>query len=459
MGHALFATLQDILIRYRRQQGYAALWLPGYDHAGSATQQKIDEYMTQHGIENTPESFQKISQAWTTQYRERIAQQLKRLGASADWSRATFTLDDRYSQQVSHAFITLYQRNLIYHNSADGQWYLRLSRLAQPLIDALDRGELEIHPRSATRKLRLTPDGEPLTQARDWCISRQIQWGHQIPTAWCNTTKQWFVITPGNCPAHLQPSPDRLDTWFSSSLWAWAALSDDDRSRFFPADLLETGYDISFFWAARMAMMSLELTGRLPFKALYLHGLMRDGTNRKMSKSAGNGIDPLTLIDQYGADALRFALAANQMPGKDSRLNLEHIQTAHRLTIKLWNAARFILSNTAGSSCDRPFTTSPLLAELDELDKELQTALENYQFRQAAQKLRIFIYQRLCSHYIELFKRGECDAQSLRYALRHLLMLLHPFMPFLTEALWSHLDPNTEAPRQLISTPWASLGV
>lgn len=477
-GHALFATLQDILIRYYRMNGNDTLWLPGYDHAGLGAQTKILEAMAQNGIENpTQEQFDEFAAQWTNETRERITEQLKRLGASADWSKARYTLDEDYQASINEAFKRLYAKDLIYYNQKDGQWYLKLAQLAKPFIEALDRGELEIYPPEAEKRLRLTPDGEPLEQAHDWCISRQIMWGHQIP-AWQplstkGRTDLWFIGTEDEARGEIErflngamdfsektsnhlastmdlnQSPDRLDTWFSSSLWIFAALGWPNQTpefeRYFPAATLETGWDIMFFWAAKMSMMSLALTGELPFKKLYLHGLIRDDAGEKMSKSKGNGIDPMMLSEQYGADALRWALASTETAGQDRQLQEDSLEGAKRLGNKIWNIGKWMRSrkNLTWDMDQLPEASFAQLEAMNQKIESTETAYHNaiaaHNFRLATQILREFIYDDLSGEIIETAKQypGLNTSAHISDIYRRTLMMLHPFMPFISEDLWA----------------------
>jgi valyl-tRNA synthetase len=461
-GHAIGTTLQDILARYHRMQGDDTIYLPGYDHAGLGAQSKILEAMAQTGIENpTQEQFDEFAAEWTNSTRERITEQLKRLGASADWDLARYTLDEHYQEATAEAFRQLYQAELIYYNNDDGQWYLKLSELATPFIEALDRGEMKIYPAAAEKRLRQTPDGEPLEQARDWCISRQSLWGHQIPM-WKYSKPGYEIwsskkLSPPQTIAALgghitdweiAQSPDRLDTWFSSALWTFAALGWPDQTpqldQYFPAAILETGWDISFFWAAKMSMMSLALTGELPFKELYLHGLIRDKDGQKMSKSLGNGMNPLTLADEYGTDALRWALAAYQEPGRDRGIHADQLETGRRMATKLWNIGKFMKNDPLGIIADPAGDNRAwdwAYEELEETQIQYNFALDANDFSGAAQILRSFTFEIFSSRLIPAAQAepGLEATQALRDIYAQLLKLAHPFMPFISEELWSSL--------------------
>lgn len=451
-GHALFATLQDILIRYKRQRGYDTLWLPGLDHAGLATQEKIEQELQAAGLEITRENFDAMAQDWCDRHKGRIIHQLKSLGASADWKRIKFTLDDDMAAATAHAFITLYERGLIYYR--DGGWYLKMESLAKAAIAKLDAGELKIIPESESKTYR-----HYLENIHDWELSRQIWWGHSIPAWQSQETGEWFIAATAEdaqqqAPGHtLIQSPDKLDTWFSSGLWSFSALgwhtNSEDYQRFFPAAMLETGKDILFFWAARQIMLSLELTGKLPFNTIYLHGLIRDSKNQKMSKSKGNGIDPLTIIEKYGADALRFGLAANTTAGQDSKLNEEHFASAAKFTRKIWNAARFILQYEEPLPREKFSRTEEDLnykETIENLADEIYDLLDNHKINLAANRLRQFFWHEFCDTYLESAKKrieSNDNAASaiftLYESLSKLLLLLHPFMPFITEKISSEI--------------------
>lgn len=450
IGHALFATLQDILIRHKRQRGFDTLWLPGLDHAGLATQEKIEKELQAAGLEITRENFDQLAGEWCDKYKGRIIEQLKTIGASADWERTKFTLDADMSKSTIQAFITLYNKGLIYYQ--DGNWYLKMQNMANSAIAALDSGELEIIPESGAKTYR-----HYLENIHDWELSRQIWWGHSIPAWRSQLTGEWFIAATQEeaqlqAPGHdLIQSEDKLDTWFSSGLWTFSALgwneNSEDYQRYFPAALLETGKDIIFFWAARQIILSLELTGKLPFSTIYLHGLIRDDKNQKMSKSAGNGIDPTEIIKKYGADALRFALANNATAGQDGKLHDDDFRAAAKFNRKIWNASRFILQyERPASKPDLTQEDQEFLSGIDQLTEKIDILLDGYKFNLATQELRQFFWHQFCDKYIELAKKritSDEDSNSAIYtlytAINKLLWLLHPFIPFMTEHLWKKM--------------------
>ncbi|MBP1757200.1 MAG: valine--tRNA ligase [Firmicutes bacterium] len=636
MGHALDNALQDILIRFKRMQGYAALWLPGTDHASIATEAKIVEAMKQEGISKDDlgrEKFLERAWEWKRLYGGRIIEQLKRLGSSCDWNRERFTLDEGLSEAVQEVFIRLYQKDLIYRGEriinwcptcltsisdaeveyeekqghfyhlhyplVDGSGFLDLAttrpetllgdtavavhpederyqhligqqvverdfgtgvvkitpahdpndfevglRHNLPLINVLTEdahinangGKYEGLSREAARRqilkdleaeglldktephkhnvgtcyrcstvveprvsfqwfVKMKPIAEPAIQAvlnkdtqfvperfdktyfnwmdniRDWCISRQLWWGHRIPAYYCNTCGHIVVDRnwPETCPhcggTTFTQDPDTLDTWFSSALWPFSTLGwpreTEDFKYFYPTSVLVTGYDIIFFWVARMIFSGIEHTGQTPFHTVFIHGIVRDAQGRKMSKSLGNGIDPLEIIDEYGADALRYALVTGNAPGNDLRFQKEKIEAGRNFINKIWNAFRFVVMNFDESMDFASVTTADyaledrwILSRLQNLKQEVTVNLDNYDLGVALAKIYSFLWEEFCDWYIEMAKarlndggsRGRLVAQSvLNQVLVEALRLLHPFMPFVTEAIHGHLIQTSES--------------
>jgi valyl-tRNA synthetase len=651
MGHALDETLQDILIRWRRMQGYSALWVPGTDHASIATEAKIVEQMRKEGLTKQDigrEAFLKRAWEWKKKYGGRIVEQLKKLGSSCDWERERFTLDEGCSKAVREVFVRLYEKGLIYrgkriinwcphcrtsisdaevefaerdgffwhirypfkdgggsleiattrpetmlgdtavavhpdderyrklvgktlilplvgreipviadsyvkrdfgtgavkitpahdpndfeiglrHHLAvinimdDGgninenggkyaglsgmearkrivrdlkeqgflvrtepikhnvgacyrcgtiveprvsrQWFVKMKPLAEPAIRVVQEG-----------KIRFVPDRFSkiyyhwMENIRDWCISRQLWWGHRIPAWYCQDCGETIVAreAPHVCPkcggTRLKQDPDTLDTWFSSALWPFSTLGWPDRTPdfkyFYPTDTLVTGYDIIFFWVARMIFSAVEQTGEAPFHTVLIHGLVRDEQGRKMSKSLGNGIDPLKIIGEYGADALRFMLATGNSPGNDMRFSKEKVQASRNFANKIWNAARFIRMNMEGHEV--PDTLPETLTRADRwildsfnrLVKEVTENLEHFELGIAVQKLYDFLWDEFCDWYIEISKirlnyGDEEAAQNARrvlaWVMSSTMRLLHPFMPFITEEIWQALPHEGES--------------
>lgn len=650
MGHALDNTLQDILIRFRRMQGYEALWIPGTDHASIATEAKIVAAMKEEGITKEDigrDGFLERAWAWKAKFGGRIVEQLKKLGSSCDWSRERFTLDEGCSKAVNEVFVRLYEKGLIYRGEriinwcpncetsisdaeveyaekaghfwhlryplADGSGYLELATtrpetmmgdtavavhpdderyqhligkmLILPLMDReipivadtyvdmefgtgvvkitpahdpndfevglrhdlpiinimtddahinenggkycgmdlmtarkavvedLDKGgflvKVEEHshnvgecyrcsttvePRVSKQWfVKMQPLAEPAIEAvkqgktkfvperfdktyyhwmeniKDWCISRQLWWGHRIPAYYCQDCGEMVVSkdTVSVCPKcgshNMKQDEDTLDTWFSSALWPFSTLgwpeNTEDLKYFYPTSTLVTGYDIIFFWVARMIFSGVEHMGEVPFDTVLIHGLVRDAQGRKMSKSLGNGIDPMEVIDEFGADALRFMLATGNSPGNDMRYTPERITASRNFANKLWNATRFILMNLSEET-DKVELPSELLAEdkwvlskYNNLIREVTANLEKFELGIAVQKLYDFIWDILCDWYIELTKArlnagGETSVNAqkvLVYVMSNTLKLLHPFMPFITEEIWQALPHDGES--------------
>ena len=656
LGHAMDETLQDTLIRWRRMQGYSALWLPGTDHASIATEAKIVEAMRKEGVtkeEIGREKFLERAWAWKDQYGGRIVEQLKKLGSSCDWDRLRFTMDEGCNKAVNHVFKKLYDKGLIYRGEriinwcphcktsisdaevefeekegsfwhlryplSDGTGYIELAttrpetmlgdtavavhpdderykalvgktvilplvnkeipiiadtyveqdfgtgvvkitpahdpndfevglRHKLPVINIMDDGgvinenggkyagmpalearkqivkdldeggyliKIEpikhnvgtcyrcgtvVEPRVSTQwfvrmeplakpavdvvkngEIRFIPDRMDkiyynwMENIKDWCISRQLWWGHQIPAWYCECGETIVSETePKVCPkcggTHLKRDEDTLDTWFSSALWPFSTLGWPEKTPeleyFYPTDTLVTGYDIIFFWVARMIFSGLEHMGEIPFKTVFFHGLIRDAQGRKMSKSLGNGVDPLDIIAEYGADALRFTLVTGNSPGNDMRFSEEKVAASRNFANKIWNAARFILMNIEGKDigCALPeklYTSDKwILNRFNSVTAAVTENLEKFELGMAVSKLYDFIWDDFCDWYIELAKirMNGSDAESadsarrvLVWVMSNTLKLLHPFMPFITEEIWQTLPHEGEA---LIVAKW-----
>ena len=646
MGHAMDCTLQDILIRFKRMQGYAALWVPGTDHAGIATQIKVEEELRKsEGLTRYDlgrEKFLERVWDWKHKFGNRIVEQQKKLGASCDWSRARFTMDEGLSNAVRHVFVSLYNKGLIYKGSriinwcphcftalSDAEveykekpghlWHIRYpiageegryvtvattrpetmlgdtgvavnpedgryrdivgKKCILPLVNkeipivadayvdmefgtgcvkmtpAHDPNDFEVGLRHNLESIRVLDDNgkvvegygrysgmdryearkaivadleeqgylvkveehthnvgtcyrcgtdvEPIISAQwfvkmeplarealrvvndgevkfvpdrfskiytnwmenvhDWCISRQLWWGHRIPAWTCEDCGGMTVseTDPTECQhchsTHIRQEEDVLDTWFSSALWPFSTLgwpdeSSEDFKYFYPTDVLVTGYDIIFFWVARMIFSACEHTGKPPFHTVFIHGLVRDDKGRKMSKSLGNGIDPLEMADQYGADALRFNLITGNSPGNDMRFYTERCEAMRNFANKIWNASRFLMMNLTIDRCELPdrleLEDKWILSRLNSVIPEVTENMERYELGVAAQKVYDFIWDSYCDWYIELTKtrlQGEDEDSKLRaqqvicYELTETLKLLHPFMPFITEEIWQAL--------------------
>ena len=659
MGHALDATLQDILTRYKRMQGYSALWLPGTDHAGIATQIKVEEELrvnegkTRYDLGR--EKFLERVWAWKEKYGSRIVQQQKKLGVSCDWSRSRFTMDEGCSKAVREAFCEMYEKGLIYKGSriinwcphcltalSDAEveytdkpghlWYIRypLSDGSGDIVVATTRPEtmmgdtgVAVNPEDekfkhligktcilpimnreipivgdeyceigfGTGAVKMTPahdpndfevglrhnlevirvlnddgtvnenggkycgmdryecrkaivadleaegylvktepyshnvgtcyrchnDVEPLISAQwfvkmkplaeeairvikdgtikfvperfsktylnwmenvhDWCISRQLWWGHQIPAWYCDECGHINVSRedPTKCETcgctHLTREEDVLDTWFSSGLWpfstlGWPDLNSEDLKYWYPTTDMVTGYDIIFFWVARMVVSGMEQMKKEPFKTVFIHGLVRDDKGRKMSKSLGNGIDPLEMAEKYGADALRFNLITGNSPGNDMRFYVEKCEAMRNFANKIWNASRYVLMNLTIGEPGLPAREDLeqedkwVLSKLNTLIREVTANLDAYEIGVASSKVYDFIWDTYCDWYIELTKtrlyseneKSKLAAQKvLVYVLDQTLRLLHPFMPFITEEIWQAIP---HAGKFLISAEW-----
>ena len=650
MGHALDGTLQDILIRYKRMQGFNTLWVPGTDHAAISTEVKIIEKLKEEGINKTDlgrEKFLERAWKWTEEYGGTIVNQQKKLGCSADWSRSRFTMDEGLSKAVLEVFKKLYDKGLIYkgkrminwcpccntsisdaeveyeeepthlwhikykvvgedryltvattrpetmlgdtavavhpdderykdlvgkkcvlpimnkeipiiadefvemefgtgcvkitpahdpndyqagishnleiievfdedfkmndlvpeYNGLDmyearekivqkleelgnlvkiedythnvgkhdrckstiepkisDQWFVSMKELAKPAIEAVKKGDTKFVPQKFEKTYF-----NWLENIQDWCISRQIWWGHQIPAYYCENCGHINVDVqkPEKCEkcgsAELTQDPDTLDTWFSSALWPFSTLgwpeNTDDLKTFYPTNTLVTGYDIIFFWVVRMMFSSLEQTGEVPFKDVFIHGIVRDSQGRKMSKSLGNGIDPLEIIDKYSADALRFSLISGTSSGNDMRFMPEKLESASNFANKVWNAAKFVLMNLDdydNNVNDINFMVEDkwILSKLNTLIAEVKVNMDNYDLGVALDKIYGFIWNEFCDWYIEivkprLYNKEDKTRSTAQYVLNKVLSdslkLLHPFMPFVTEKIYKELYNNDES--------------
>ena len=650
MGHALDGTLQDILIRYKRMQGFNTLWLPGTDHSAISTEVKIIEKLKEEGIDKHDlgrEKFIERAWDWTKEYGGTIVKQQKKLGCSADWSRARFTMDEGLSKAVLVVFKKLYDKGYIYkgkrminwcpccntsisdaeveyeeepthlwhikykvvgedryltvattrpetmfgdtavavhpdderykdligkkcilpimnkkipiiadefvemdfgtgcvkitpahdpndyqaalshnleiiqvfdenfkmgdlceeykgmdlleareaivnklkelgnlvkiedyvHNvgkhdrckstiepKISDQWFVSMKEMAKPAIEAVKNGDTRFIPQKFEKTYF-----NWLNNIQDWCISRQIWWGHQIPAYYCDECGHINVdITkPEKCEkcgsTKLTQDPDTLDTWFSSALWPFSTLGwpeeTEDFKTFFPTNTLVTGYDIIFFWVVRMMFSSLEQTGKVPFKDVLMHGIVRDSQGRKMSKSLGNGIDPLEIIDKYSADALRFSLISGTTAGNDMRFMPEKLEAASNFANKVWNAAKFVLMNLEdydnnNEKIELCIEDKWILSKLNTLIAEVKVNMDNYDLGVALDKIYTFIWNEFCDWYIEiaktrLYNKENTTRKTAQYVLNKVLedslKLLHPFMPFVTEKIYKELYNNDES--------------
>ena len=652
MGHALDNTMQDILIRYKRMQGYEALWQPGTDHAAIATEVKVIESLKKQGIEKADlgrDGFLEKCWEWRKEYGSRIIKQLHKLGSSADWDRERFTMDEGCSKAVQTVFIKLYEKGYIYkgsriinwcpvcktsisdaevvHEDQDGffwhinypivgeegrfveiattrpetllgdtavavnpdddrykdlvgkmlklpltdreiqviadeyvdkefgtgcvkitpahdpndfevgkrhnlpeinimnddatiklpgskydgmdryearkamvedlkalgllvkvvphthavgthdrckatvepmikpQWFVKMDEMAKPAIEALKNGELKFVPESFGKTYLHWLEG-----IRDWCISRQLWWGHRIPAYYCEDCGEIVVsgAQPEKCPkcgcTHLKQDEDTLDTWFSSALWPFSTLGWPDQTKdleyFYPTDVLVTGYDIIFFWVIRMVFSGIEQTGKTPFHTVLIHGLVRDSQGRKMSKSLGNGIDPLEVIDKYGVDALRMTLITGNAPGNDMRFYWERVENSRNFANKIWNASRFIMMNIEKAPekevtlADLTMADKWIISKANDLAKEVTENLDRYELGIALQKVYDFVWEEFCDWYIEMVKPRLWNDEdttkaaaiwTLKTVLIQSLKLLHPYIPFITEEIFCNLQDEEES--------------
>ncbi len=653
MGHALDNTLQDILTRYKRMQGYNALWIPGTDHASIATEVKVVEKLAKEGIHKEDigrEAFLGHVWDWKKQYGGRIVEQLKKIGSSCDWDRERFTMDEGCSKAVQEVFIKLFDKGYIYKGSRiinwcpvcktsisdaeveyqeqqgsfwhlrypvvgskeefvnlattrpetmfgdtavavnpnddrykhlvgkhvlipivnreipvvaddyvdmefgtgvvkitpahdpndfevgkrhdlpeicvmndDGtmnekcgeayngldryearkklveeldkegflvkiephthnvgthdrckatiepmvkaQWFVKMQEMAKPAIEAVKKGELNLIPKRMDKIYY-----NWLENIRDWCISRQLWWGHRIPAYYCDECGETVVAKemPSKCPkcgcTHLKQDEDTLDTWFSSALWPFSTLGWPDNTEelkhFYPTSVLVTGYDIIFFWVIRMVFSGIEQMGELPFKDVLFHGLVRDSQGRKMSKSLGNGVDPLEVIDKYGADALRLTLVTGNAPGNDMRFYYERVEANRNFGNKLWNAARFIMMNYEGEDINLTSSLEELtpadkwiLSKVNTLVKDVTDNMDKYELGVAVQKIYDFAWEEFCDWYIEmvkprLYNKEDATRKAALYTLKtvmiDILKLLHPYMPFITEEIFLGIQDKEE---------------
>lgn len=421
MGHAMFSTLQDILIRHNRMKGKNTLWQAGFDHAGLATQKKLDEEMTNLGLD-LEKDFHWFSNEYKNNLKNTIENQLRRTGASCDWSRSRFTLDDDYSKSVKHAFSICEEKGMLYKDNDN--WYLDMEDLANRLLSSMDAGELTIQPASEEKVLR-----HYLNNIEPWCISRQIKWGHPIP---------------------MEGEDDVLDTWFSSALWPFAILGWPDKTNdintFYPAAIIETADDILFFWCARMLMMGLLLTDRLPFNTIYLHGIIRDKNGDKMSKSLNNGVDPIDLIESYGCDGMRMGIVSGSVAGQDTKLNTQKLQSGKATAHKLWSIARFSLPLLEAGEITNPIDISTI-KHLKRRIGGIHKNIDDLEFHTACHNLREILFDDISSGYISnnhsrLVGGDKSGSATLDEILTLILKASHPFMPFTSEEIWGRIHDD-----------------
>lgn len=441
LGHALFLTLQDIQTRARTIMGQETLWLPGTDYAGLATHEKIKEELLKHGKkEQDLEAYWEMAWKWKATYHTRITTQMKAMGAGCDWNHERFTLDKPYQQSTLYAFKCLLEKypTLLYRK--EEQWYFNMEPLAKPLIEALEKGEIQITPDGPKQELI-----QMLKKIEPWCLSRQIPWGLSMPLHWKEENQGSIIWKYEEGPKQegWKKEESTFDTWFLSSLWPMASLGWPNKTdlleKFYPASWMETGEDILFFWCARMLMIGYALTGKWAFKEIFLHGLIRDKKGKKMSKSAGNGIDPLDCIQNFGCDALRWYLACNTEPGLDLKFNLEELRKEARFINKIYQSARFLAMNDAFSKTAFSKTEESSSA-LKGLTQEWQQLLLNNRFKEAARLLQRHYTEHFCNGFLEenkqaIREKNQDIQKECARRFKHYLCLLHPFLPFITSEL------------------------
>lgn len=446
LGHALFLSLQDILIRYHRANGENTLWLPGTDHAGIS----IDEKMKQLFGEINPNNEQYFEKAWKWKetYHHRITNQIKSMGASCDWSLERFTLDEKYQKSTIKALQICHEEKMLYKK--DDNWYLDMSKLANELLQDLDKGIIKIEPLSGLNTLK-----NFLKNIEPWCISRQIRWGQKMPIFTNDKNEIYIAASKDEAMKmsennFLKEETDTFDTWFNSSLWPFATLGWPENTKeyqtYYPASIIETADDIIFFWCARMLMMGKLCTGIYPFNKIYLHGIIRDDKGQKMSKSLGNGIDPLDITAQYGTDNLRWTLATQSTAGEDAKIGENNFKASSLFLNKLWQASKFILMNREKLNIkDKIELKNIQYIPLKEFHSRYHNLLSDEKFLQCARELQHLFWHDFCDKWIEENKKAIFDGNSEIMQegiaiLEAFLILFHPFIPFITEKINSHLD-------------------
>lgn len=435
MGHALFLTIQDSLTRFYKTCGYQTLWLPGLDHAGLATHDKIIRHQQEYLC-----SYDEASHYISENHKSIIIQQIRKIGALPDWDLLTYTMDEDYQHFAISILKILQEDNLIYFK--DGQFYLQMQELAIELKQDIENNTINIIPSSETGQLF-----NFLNNIEDWCISRQIPWGIKLPF----NEDMSFDLSPSHNHS--------LDTWFNSSLWPLASLIKDPKliEKFYPAQLIETGADILFFWCARMLMMgyyifknqerlSLKISSKYPFYDIYLHGLIRDKNNRKFSKSLGNGIDPLDLIEKYGSDALRLFIISRTGPSEDIKFNENELPSFKKFMNKIWQAGRFF-SIYAEKHSIAKITSEDSIAheQLQSIQLKFIEFMNSYRFLEASRFIQHEFKSWFCDKWIEENKLAiqQGDITTIKNGLfifQQLLILLHPFCPYITDEILKNIS-------------------
>ncbi len=437
LGHSLFLTIQDSIARYYRKSGYNTLWLPGTDHAGLATHQKIIDSFNGE-IPNDIQYLERAAEL-KDKHQATIINQIKKMGASCDWSRLNYTLDDNFKTASTFALSKLNDENLLYHKN--GQWYISMKEMADDLLKAIHDDYFIINDQSEMNKLI-----HMLENIEDWCISRQIKWGFELPIYTANDGS--IHIFENDIQAIETIGIDYIketstfDTWFTSSLWPMATLGwpnkTDDYLKYYPAQIIETGADILFFWCARMLMIGKKMTGIYPFKEIYLHGICLDKNGQKMSKSLGNGIDPLDIIDIYGTDALRFALLSKST-NKDMKISKQDFLTASKFINKIWQSFKFFGLQIEKQNLDIQFNENgDFKNNIDILKNSFIEKMEKRDFLNLIRELQHSYKHEFCDIWIEKNKRAIFDGNTAiihhgLFILLSYLNMFHCFIPFITE--------------------------
>lgn len=435
LGHALFLSIQDCLIRYKKMQGFNTLWQPGLDHAGLATHEKIMKHFKKINHRPSETEYMQFGEQWAAEKSAAITNQIKQTGSACDWEQLIYTMSPSYQKTTNSAFEKIFALGLIYYQ--DGQWYLNLKEQTDKLIEAIHCKKIKIIPESQTGNLmNFLENFEP------WCISRQIKWGQRIPLA---QDEQGNIFYSDN-PDTKGQIEDRLDTWFCSSLYPLAIsgweTNEDRFKKFYPCSLIETGYDILFPWCARMLMMCNLLTGDYPFSEIYLHGLLRDKNGEKFSKSLGNGIDPLLIIKQYGADAMRLGLLSKTSNCNDLCLSQDSFKTSSIFLNKIWNASKFIFKYAEHINLE-DIDYQKRCPKMHSIWKKYHENFSEYGFLQNAQMIEHEFKDWFCSTWIEQNKAAFYEGKKENILegliiLYQFLLMLHPFIPFITEEIFSH---------------------
>lgn len=437
IGHATFLSIQDALTRYYRKSGYDTLWLPGTDHAGLATHDKIIQSFKKYTPDK--ETYWKRGLELKEKHHAAITNQIKRTGASCDWDREQYTLNDNFKNAALTALQQINQNGLLYQK--EGQWYIDMSHMAKGLLEHIKTGGLIINDTGELHSLI-----HMLENIEDWCISRQIPWGYQMPLFYdtnnnyciCSSLEEAQTILNSN---NITQEESTFDTWFTSSLWPFASLgwpnNTEDYNNYYPAQIIETGGDILFFWCARMLMMGKYLTGIYPFKEIYLHGICRDKEGKKMSKSLGNGIDPIDIINKYGTDALRFGLLAKSN-SKDMKIDESEFLDSSKFINKIWQSCRFLDTHIKNHSIEMKMNQNGSFEkEIDEIKSLFIKGMEKRDFLNTLRSIQHSFKHEFCDIWIEknkkLFWSGDIETiQHGLYIIYSYLNILHCFIPFIT---------------------------